>query len=477
MGDWTLTVAGREITRIFEVPHSITDKDKLGEIEVQVANTPDNRAIRAGESATLERGNETLFSGVVANKPTKTDDFDLPITITDQRQELQQSVVQRVFYREDSGDIVRQLVNKRAQPQDREFVFEGDKPDDWQTNGFANFEAGGFNTVSLNRVGNGVLYFDLEDGFEGTASLRRDSLVDIPPDRFYRLDVRSLVNNSGSVLDAVVEVTDSDANSYVWDLPLSAAEVNLNELPVQEATRGGAALTNPNKIEIRFSVDGRLPERRAGVLDFAQIYPFDVADRDTGVSPGAVETTGRTITRRFDGNVLKNINELAEEDGATVYVDESGTLHYEPSQNLGLADLEIVYGTDPIVEAKIDKPYDEVVNRVVVKGAGDISVVVENSESIAYYGAAAADERIVDESIQTEDEAEDRGRGALTPWVDVQATFTMGDSAYEKDLTIGQDIFVDYPPEDLVGEFEITEIGADRDGFPQVTVEGTENPN
>jgi hypothetical protein len=188
-----------------------------------------------------------------------------------------------------------------------------------------------------------------------------------------------------------------------------------------------------------------------------------------------VETTGNVITRRIERSAYDMIKEFATEDEYITYVDTNDILYYEQSGNQQQP-LSIDFNTTRVVDATFDRDYQQITNRVTVQGDDDIRVTVEDTSSVDFYGISSREQPIIDKEIQTRDEAERRGQGFLAKnaWDDEAIEFVIADADYS-DLTLGEDITINWPPENVTGTYVVSNVETDKDGLVtvQITKRGT----
>jgi len=113
---------------------------------------------------------------------------------------------------------------------------------------------------------------------------------------------------------------------------------------------------------------------------------------------------------------------------------------------------------------------------VTVQGSGNIQVTVSADSSIEFYGVSSRQEPITDKGIQTDAEAEQRGRGYLAKnaWDDTALTFTIADTTYSQ-VRVGEVVPVTWNPptgDTVIGEFVVNATEQDENGYPTLKMSG-----
>jgi len=490
MADYDVTVGGITISDIFDVNYDGGKPQTLGKATIVCANNTNNRAIESGDEVVIDKNGTTDYKGYVVGKPTKAgaSRVELEINAVDKRAELKHQRVNRVFYQMDTGAIIREVVNEKLSPYNLtddsrgNFVFRGEETNDWNTD-IPRFSLADIALLTLENVGNNFLFLGWPSG-TGNESPYKATYTDVPNDtipgdgQVDTLFTRLAVNNKGGVFSLEIDLRDSSGNNYIWNPELPETGFVQFELKAENAVTEasiGDALDTDERLEYRFAVDGQLPGSRAVGIDYASVIPFGTVNRSTDLSPSGVEDTSNIITRRIERSAYEMIKEFAIEDGNISYVDTDDILYYEQSGQQQQP-LTIDFNSTSVVDATFDRDYQDVVNRVTVQGDDDIRVTVEDTASVDFYGIASREEPIIDKEIQTEEEAINRGNGYLSSnaWDDEAIEFVIADSDYS-DLTLGEDITVNWPPENVTGTYVVSNVETDRDGLVtvQITKRGT----
>lgn len=470
MSNWAVTVGGRDIEAVHEVEPNQTDDGKLGTVLVAAGNTPQNRQVASGEDAVVQRNGETLFEGKVTKAPTAGSlQKQLEFQFSDDRVVLRYVEIHRPFYQMDTGEIIREAVEEQAEARSPRRVHEGSDTADWETD-IPVFDLLGSDDKRLHEYGSDCLFAGWPAGSSGTYSLTYSGVPSgaIPGDgQILRFNTRMLVNNLGDQIEAEVDLRDNAGNNYIWSpdrLDTTFSEYTFNaEDAVPEADIGSRTTTD-GTLQYRFRLKGALPEPRAVAIDHAETLPFVLTSRDNDITTNNVATTGRTITRRFDENVMQMLKTLGAEDGFDSWIDESDDLHYEPGGSRTAA--YAITDSTPVTDYSYDRDYNRIRNKVTVQGAGDIQVTAVDKASIDFYGLSERETQIVDREIQTEAEADTRARQYLddNAWHDTAVTFEVADSRYAN-VSVGEAMRVQWSPENTDTILLVTEVSVNSRGY------------
>lgn len=488
MVNFKVEVGGTPATDVIDVEYDRTEGADVSQATVKVLNSSANRSLfESGSDVIIKRedvDNPGVFdkewSGEVAGTPSNASQRNVTLSVECESKggQLEYGKVGRPFIQVDSGDAVRQAVEKVVEPETSPvFVTTGSDTGPWSSN--ANiFELADINSKGLNDFGSDLLYADFSEGEEGTWYIRNTSVGStvLPGRRLLKVEMRALINNRGNVFEAELEVRDHDGVNYVWSIDVPGfAGFQTYEFTPEDAEYGGGELTTDGSIELRVSNTGGLPEDRALVVDMIRTTPFRLNDRSTSVSASAVESTGRTITRRLEGSILQVANQLATEDGASVFIDPDDVLHYETAGDTSVpAGLNITDdGSVPVVDVDVDRDFD-VRNRVTVQGKDNLQATFEDSSSIAFYNTEAPkEEPITDTSIRTKSGLEERARGYLNEnaWEDTAMSFTIADGSF-KDVDVGQAIDITWADEDVDGTYIVSSVSTTPEGYVVIGATG-----
>lgn len=463
----SVTIAGQTPDALIDVETASQTGD-LGQTTIVVGATPFNKnTFGSGDKVTISRPNDEDWNGYVTGRPNRTGDGTLEIEALDTRYELKNLDVHRVFYDKDDGEIVKAAVTEVAEGLGRVPVHEGDDLSGW-TADTPYFEKAGLETKQIHERGSDLIFLGIPSGSTGSYEATFSSVPStaIPGDgQILRLLTRLLVNDPGNQITGEIELRDDAGNQYVWAVEYRGTGFNNYELKAEEADADGEVGSN-GTLEYRFEVSGDLTDNVGIVIDHASTFPYATSSRPgSDITVNNVETTGRTITRRFDKSALELIQDLQTENGFTSWIDSSDDLHFTQAGGSGPG-LQIVRGTTAVTKADFNTKYDTVKNKVTVQGAGDVQRTLRDPGSISFYGVAPRSEPLVDEAIQTNAEAEDRGRGFLeeNAWNDTVATFEVANTSFQQ-LTKGDSVYVSWPPQNLDGDFVVNKKSVDKSGI------------
>jgi len=480
MVTWEVLVEGTAVDALVDVKPKGSDEGNLARAQVVCGNTPANRAIQSADEVLINKNGTEEFDGSVVKKPTTGDKGDfLELVVADERAELFYEEVHRPFYDMDTGTLVEEAILQRAQTLNSVTVHAGDESGSEWDSDVPVFEKCGFTSKRYRDRGTDLIFCGWREGASGEYSVTYDSVpaAAIPGEgQISRLKTRLLANNTGDQIKGELELTDNAGKTYVWTLPRLNSNFETFNLRAEDATTSasiGSVNGSPGTLEYRFALGGELSEPRAVLIDYAETLPFSLESRNTSLTATGVQTTGRTINRRYDATIMELLNELSEEDGFTSYVEEDD-LKYEPSgQTVAPKSIDFDGGT-PVVDYSVERDYDRIVNKLTVQGSGDIQVTVQDNASIEFYGLSPREEQLVDKEIQTSGEAQQRGEQILDSeaWHESALSFSVADSTFS-DVRVGEAIQITWPPDDVDGEFIVSGKEIDNRGIVTLTATGS----
>lgn len=486
MVSWDVTVDNTTLNQVFDVQYDGGESEKLGEAKVVCGNNTNNRGISSGEEIKIKKNGNIDFRGYVVGKPTKAgaSKTEIEIKALDKRMELKHQQVSRVFYNLDTGEIIRRIVKNKLKPfqidtEVGRFIHKGESTSDWSTD-IPRFSVGNIISLNLEKRGSDFLFLGWPEG-SGDRDYYSATFNAVPSDTTVgdrQIDTfftRIAINNKGEVFDAEVDLRDGHGNNYIWPLELPDTGFEKYELKAEDAQTTPTLGNKVNKVssdstlEYRFKISGTLAGSRGVALDYASTIPFAVESRNSDITTGGVKDSGNVVSRRVERSAFEAIKDFGVEDQYISYVDNNDVLHYEESGQKK-SDLDIDTSTN-VVDAEFNRDYRNVTNKVTVEGDGDIRVTVEQKDSIKFYGVASRDEPIIDESIETEQEAKRRGEGFLSKnaWDDEAFKFVIGNTDYEA-LTLGEDVFVNWPDENILGTYQVSNTETDRHGYVSISL-------
>lgn len=480
MANTKVEVNGSVLPDVVDISYGKDSGDTIGTAELTVANTPSNRAmISSGDTVDIfestSDGFDKKWSGEVITKPSNASrrGLTLELEVESTAAQLEYAKVNRPFIELSTGDMIRQAVEKIRDPSVSEvFAYEGTTVSGWNGNA-PDLSLIGDDAGVISRGDDG-LYAGLPESGTGEYAVEYTDLTSdaVPGRRIEKVETRLLINDTGGMFDGVVILVDDDGIRYEWDLDLvGAQEFKTYELAVEDADVTSGA--GDKRIRFEFTTDGTIPEERAFAIDYIKTVPFDLIDREIGVTTN-ISDTDFVTTRRVDGSVLKMVDNFATEDGATAYVDKENVLNYLSDGDTS-ADVGISY-YDPslnVVDVSVDRDFD-VRNRVTVQGKDGIQASYEDTGSIQFYNTEAPkEEPINDPSLRTREQLRRRARGFLNDkaWDDGALSFTIGNSEF-LDVEPGQVMPVDWPPEDISGIFQVGSVNRTASGYANVSLSG-----
>lgn len=480
-------VEGVEATDIIDVDYGSSSTGDIGEASITLANTRLNRTLFSpADDVVISRPDPDdpgsfirSWSGEVISKPSNESrgNLQLEVTAESKTAQLEYAKLSRPFVELTSDQIIRRAVEERRIPDPQiETITDGTSVAGWSSDADTLRlldTTSGIETRSAN-----ALYAEYAAGTSGDLYVEKTDVAasSVPNRRIDRFETRLLINDRGGMFEGTVTLVDDAGVRYVWDLELNGTGAfETYELPVEDAD-----ITETNQspsVRYDFTItDGSLPEIRALAIDFVDVVTFETEDRGLGVTTDLVETDFVT-TRRFEKSIMEVVRILAQEDGATGYVDENDVLRYIPDGE-EFAPFAITEEDEnaAIVNFEVDRNFD-VRNRVTIEGKDDLRVSFEDPASIQFYNTEAPKEQPIDApSVRTREQAKRRARGFLNDkaWDDGAVEVTSANAAYA-DTSPGQVIPVEWPSEDVSNTFLVSEVGRTSEGYVTLSLSGRTN--
>ena len=470
MTQFSVTVDGTPVDGVISVNFGGEGTGLLASAEVEAENTDTNLGFGYGDEVVIKRSGVEEFRGRLSGKPSIGDrNLKVLLRARDEREVLKDEEAHRVIYDRDSGQAIREAATQRSKPRDPTDIFVADDLSGWDGSAVDVFELAGLSEQSLANRGTDLVYLHFGAGSTGDFSVTYSGVPGAISDgRLLWLETRTMFNNAGDFFTVEVELRDNSGYSYVWDLPTSAGSQPTKERLLAEEARTDGTLSTDGTVEYRITIDGQLPEARAGVLDYARARPFALEPRGNGLDVSGVQDSGRRITRRVDSSILTLISTLAEEEGATSRIEED-RLIYESAGNTATT-VEIQSGQTPVVGVDVRRANADIANKITAQGAGDLQKQYKSPSSIQFYGEVPKEDTIVNDNIQSEAELDEWAEGYLQThaWDDTAAEFTVADSAF-RDVKVGQSIPVEWTPDDI-GPAEFIVSSTETDDVGRVTI-------
>lgn len=484
MVSWDVQIGGISVDALQTVDVRQKEGGTLGRARCQAANTQANRNVDYSQEAIVYREGVEQFRGPVTKKPSLgQQNGRIEFTIHDKRFELSLIEAHRPFYQEDPGEIIRRAVTEKATIKSPVRVHEGSSATSWTA---TTPESGlvGADDQRLQEYGSDVFAVGIPNGASGVYEAQYTAVPSaaIPGDgQVVRLTTRLMANNQADAFEGEVDLRDNAGNNYIWKFERLDTNFREYQFSGQDAVTEsylapGDENTNNGTLVYRFNAKGQMPENRAIAIDHCDILPYTTQTRGSSVSVAEVQNVGDTINRRHDESVLEIVKKYSTEYGYTSWVDENEVLHFEPAGGTG-APVSITQASTPVVEADFDKDSTDIKNKVTVQGSGGVQVTAVDSSSVQFYGLSEREDQIVDEQIQTEQEAANRAEGFLEDeaWDDQAITFTIADRDFTG-VQVGQAITIDWPAEDVLAEtFAVSGVNQREGGLVDVSVTGASN--
>lgn len=478
MATWAVTVDGVSVDALVDVQPEEADENELARAKITVGNTTSNRAISSADPVVISKNGSTEMEGNITKRPTKEEGGELlELTAADRRVELQKQEVHRPFVNMDTGEIIKESLNNRAEVRNSVIIHQGEGPgSDW-SHDLPVFELADFSEKRYREYGSNLVFCGWREGSFGEYTVTYTAVPSaaIPgTGQISRLKTRLLANNSGDQIQGEVELRDNNGKRWIWPLPQLSSNFEEYELRAEDAKQTASIGTKAGSngtLQYRFFLKGELAEPRAVLIDHAETLPFALRSRTSNIADTDVQTTGRKITRRFDASILDMLQDLGNEDGFTSFVDGDDHLHYEPSGQTNAPKSIDHGGGTPVVAASEEKDYDRIINKLTVVGSGSVQVTLSNQASIEFYGLSEREDQLVDKEIQTNAEATQRGEGEMEPWHDSALTFEIADESFSE-VDVGQSMSVKWDPFDVDGEFIVSHKKVKPSGIVELSFTG-----
>lgn len=484
MVSWDVEIGGVSVDALQTVDLRQRSGGTLGRARCQAGNTQANRNVDYSQEAVVFRNGTEQFRGPVTKKPSLgTQNGRIEFTIHDKRFELSLIEAHRPFYQEDPGNIIRRGVQEQATIKSPVRVHEGDNAADWTSTAPESGTVGA-DEQQLQEYGDDVFAVGISNGASGIFEAQYTAVPSaaIPGDgQVVRLTTRLMANNQADVFDGEVDLRDNAGNNYIWrferlDTNFREYEFSGQDAVTESYLSPGDENTDDGTLVYRFEAKGNMPENRAIAIDHCDILPYTVQTRSSSISVAEVQDVGATINRRHDESILELVTKYSTEYGFSSWVDENEVLHFEPAGGTS-APASIDQNTSPVVDVEFDRDSTDIRNKVTVQGAGGVQVTAVDSSSVQFYGLSEREDQIVDEQIQTEQEAGNRASGFLEDeaWEDQAIVFEVADRAFTQ-VDVGQVITVNWPAEDIISEaFTVSNVEQQDGGLVSVGVTGASN--
>jgi len=465
----TLNVDNTTITPVIDARTvSVAGRD-TGEAKIVVRDTSTTRDVSPGDPVEVTWDAGPTWAGELV-KQEVAPGGRLTYVAFGSALDLKHEQAYRVFYEADSGHVVRDLVTETTEDLPRTEIHSGDDPGNWESIApVAEPYSGG--RAGLYDFGTDLLFLGCRAGHDTELRTTYDSVGSDPiEDGFFDLETR-IIAPFVAEWELLIELRTPDGDSYRWS-PTLREGANTYVLTAEDAEPEDSGLSR-GALRYRFRPNGVVAQSTGFMLDNAATVPFRTSSRSIDIDAAGVETTGRTITRRFDQSVADAIDTLAIEDEAALYI-EDGSVQFEPgTPDVDTSVATIEAGATPVVEVQETRDFESVVNEIVVTGGEGVEHVARDQGSINAYGRKRPD-KVGDPQLRDTDAAEARADGELAEraFKDAVVTFGIADLSYAR-LTAGKHVDVDYSSADVVGERKVVAVEARHNGIVNVSVADT----
>lgn len=420
-----VTIDGTTIDDVRSVQTSDRSSGSLGEAEIVALDSATLRSlVSPGATVTIPQPG-TDWTGYVDGE--RTIGRWRTIRAREYRGELKAAPQHTVFYDVARSQAVKTAATTETEPAGLTPIHVASSTTDWTSNAPV-FELYAGTRAGLYDWGTDLLFLGARDGYARTLTATYSNVTtDTIRDGIMELQTRLLVNDRGAGWDTEIELVTPGGTTYLWTPETPTSGFETLQLPAEEATTDGQ-VQSTGTLQYRFSPRASLTAPTGIMIDNAHTKPFDRVSRNNSLTTTGVEATNDSITRRVDVPVGKFIADLAVEAGYEWWVDGQELNFTDSGGSQGLS----ITTDAPVYEVEDDRDYDAIRNVVEVQGADGVGVTVTEPTSIAFYGPVPRREPIIDTSIQTVEEARERGNGYLAnnAFDDGNVTFSILDEEY-----------------------------------------------
>lgn len=455
----------------FKYERSFDVEATIAEIVFPKDGEVDNLSLN--EEITIKENNTPVFKGDISKIPTEDRKGTKTIRVYGDYAKLFDFQSNgRVFFKEDSGNVMSDLINQNIEIQNRNVLFDGSSLTPVSTSGFDYVELGDFRQIHPEEFGDDSVVCGLQKDNAGSYHLTIDN-VGIKNDELLKLGTRFYINNLSGEFDLEIEYRENDKN-FIWYLPDADGIVDIDLNPAQASST--PQLVDQTQLSTNGTIQFRLQStkligRRALGIDGITAISANVVNRNVPFNTIDIPTTGREITRKFNENVSEVLFELSREEQGNIITTPDGTVKLKQAFS-NQSDLEITDSTD-VFDFYRDADLNAIVNRVVVEGDG-FTIARKEPNSIQFYDTTNT-ESIRDPSIKNKSDAEDKATEFLreNAFVDTQLEVILPLFDYWKDVEIGDQIRVNR--DGIKGDFLVRDIVKRQDSRIVLRIDAPQN--
>lgn len=477
---YELKLDGKTKTNITKVSFSKKEGVEDDIAKVEIVPSEDLNNITKKVSADIYVDGNLIFDGEYEGQKDKkeiTRENIKELELRGEKLDINKRKVHRNWIKTDTGKIIREAIEERANHKSSEIVFRGEDSElnnkittnneyaqtyqnpknDIKEVG-ASLVFAGWNSDSSVAAGDEIDVFKISDIISGYDGLNS---IDIGL-------VGNLLNQT-----LIISWVKNDVK-LEWEFNNIYREYRELELRPEEADR---VVETSDDYDIGFSVnfgaDIQEGEQNALAVDYIRISPFNLVNREkVDINTGNIENTGREVTRRFDTSIKNIIENLRKEDDYNMTRRDGESVIYNPRES-GTT-TESIDESSNIISIKKNQNLSEVDNEVRVQGQDEINAKITDSKAIDNTNLKA--EKDVVGNQRTEREARDRAKGELernaTKKSTIEITIGNGDLVSLKDK-IGKMININV--RELSGLYEIEAVEVPQNGLVVVKVSEEEN--
>lgn len=483
------TESGTVIETVTSVQIEDTTSGDSSIASIKLLSDDETRTLASSNSIIIYRDGTPIYKGNVYGKTKKgSGNANTLKAYGDLKLLTDYDAGGRVFFEQNSSDVVEKLLKEEVQDEEEEILYNGAgtelATDLTNNNGMYTGPANLLGYTTPFETG-GQAYFI---GFIRESD--NGGIVQFPGlqyngDELHELVVPILAHNSGGIFSFDIEFKDEE-DIYRWE-DIRVTEYEKVSLKPDEAvdtdkTPDSKFILDDSSgsylLAIRVHLDGTLPDDgRAIAIDSIQAKPYSVSVRD----PPIFETldigeTNRTITRRFSESVSDAIRSIQEEETYNLYVDfdsqNNSVGRYRPI-GADRSDVDAIYNDTDIVDIVLNTDYSDIYNRVVVDGKDDIRYAAIETTSQQIYQVVNT-KKINDPSITRLKTAAEKGKKFLqdNAFTDTILTVKLRENLFGN-VKAGDTIKIEWPPLNINSRFIVKSVTETNRGFNKLQVKAS----
>lgn len=464
---YKLEINNKSTTDILEISYNSRTGSDSEVAKITIPETSTTESFSLGDDAKLYENGNIIFRGTYEGHKQSDDKGFIDLKIDGYKQYLSNQRVNRLFIREDTGDIIKSAINKKSSHKDKRVVYQGNSTTNVSTTNTEYFELLDADSSKYSKIGDNMVWQGWEKGTSSVTDTVTISNITDLKDGIDNLQIRIIDNIS---IQANVKIKlYAYSTEFIFNLDNSENRGNIYTFYPGKAEEINSSNRN-GEIDIEVEINGEIQEGRAIGIDYIALTPYILEDRNINIDTSGINTTGRTISRRFDSSLNDLIEQLEKEDNYDFTVNEKKAV-YRPSSKDKVTDMSIIKGSTDIVSVSENTDIQDVKNNVQIQAQKDKNINMKNPSSTEEYGNQERNETRVNTNIRTEQEAKSAAQGELkkTAFNKSTYTFSIMNDKYESLIEeVGNRIEVQY--EDLNGFYKIINVNTSDERIVEVTI-------